>query len=97
MRQNHLKNVSHLRGARFNRLVAVVSAVVMTKISAMRNISSSWSAVAIQSAGSPPTPWRLNSVNFHTEGAHQPRRRYADVAEAEDAADGGALIKFAAL
>jgi hypothetical protein len=66
----------------------------MTRTSATRNISSRRSAVAIQSVGS----------HFHPEGAHQPRRRDADIAEAEDAADaaaqhpvGTALVEFAAV
>ena len=43
-------------------------------------------------------------MNFHPEGAHQPRRRDANIAEAEDAADaaaqhpvGAALVEFAVL
>ena len=43
-------------------------------------------------------------MNFHPKGAHQPRGRDPDVAEAEDAADaaaqhsvGAALVEFAAL
>ena len=46
----------------------------------------------------------VDCVNFHPEGAHQPRRRDTDIAEAEDAADaaaqhpvGAALVEFAAL
>jgi hypothetical protein len=46
----------------------------------------------------------VDCVNFHPEGAHQPRRRDPDIAEAEDAADaaaqnsvGTALVEFAAL
>jgi hypothetical protein len=43
-------------------------------------------------------------VNFHPEGAHQPRRRDPDIAEAENTADataqhsvGATLVEFTAL
>src|SRR5262249_41216777 len=82
----------------------VVSAALMTRTSAARNISSRRSVAAIQSVGSSLAPRRLICVNFHSEGAHQPRRRDPDIAKAEDAAYaaaqhpvGTALIEFAAL
>src|SRR6516162_8497878 len=88
--------------APINPSVAVVSAALMTRTSATRNISSRRSVAAIQSVGSWLAPRRL--VNFHPEGAHQPRRRDPDIAEAEDAADapaqhsvGAVLVEFAAL
>src|SRR5215471_18223631 len=84
--------------------VAVVSAALMTRTSAARNISSRRSVVAIQSVGSSLAPRRVDCVNFHPKGAHQPRRRDPDIAEAEDAADaaaqhsvGAVLVEFAAL
>src|SRR3954467_649690 len=86
-----------------NPSVVVVSAALMTRTSATRNISSRRSAVAIQSVGSSLAP-AVDCVNFHPEGAQQPRRRDANIAEAEDAADaaaqhpvGAALVEFAAL
>src|SRR5262244_1040581 len=84
--------------APINLSVAVVSAAQMTRTSATRNISSRRSVGAIQSAAA------VDCVNFHPEGAHQPRRCDPDIAEAEDAADaaaqhsvGAALVEFAAL
>src|SRR5262249_38535362 len=73
------------------------------------NVSSSSAAAAASSPCEPvgrfvASAAAVDGVNFHPEGAHQPRRRDPDIAEAEDAADaaaqhsvGAALVELAAL
>src|SRR2546423_15057295 len=85
--------------APINPSVAVVSAALMTRTSATRNISSRRSAVAIQSVGSSLAPRRLNAGIFN---AHQPRRRDANNAQTQGAPNaapqhpaGAAPVEFA--
>src|SRR5207245_2847704 len=90
--------------APINPSVAVVNAALMTR-------TSGDAQHLVEEVGPRDPVGRLvaraaavDRVNSHPEGAHQPRRRDADIAEAEDAADasaqhpvGAALVEFAAL
>src|SRR6266850_3111315 len=89
--------------APINPSVAVVSAALMTRTSATRNISSRRVGRRDPVGRFVARAAAVDRVNFHPEGAHQPRRRDANIAEAEDAADaaaqhpvGAALVEFAA-
>jgi len=53
--------------------------------------------VAIQSVGSSARAAPIDCVNFHPEGAHQPRRRDPDIAEAENTADATAQHSVGAM